>query len=209
MKKQLLLSTLLGAVAAFSLAQGAFAANNASQIITGSLAATKAITVKSGQSTTTSIAPSSGVLAAQLTPGFTLNDNEAIGALTLTATVDTGAATPCFGVGTDTFNYIALGNTTTKPSASDVANAIAADIDLNPNVIAYKIAAPAVTKISGSGSLTAFAYGSNKWTSTGGDAGVYDVIITSDAAKAARTGTFDSTDLVGNYAANLTLTFDS
>ena len=207
MKKHLLLSTVLGLATVFSIAQGAFAVS-ANQNISGVLSPAATISIKTGQSVATDIATSNGALTTALTPGFIVYSNDPLGAMTLSASV-TGSDGAATGFGTNTAGdtyYVALGNTTNKPTKQAVEYALANVVSqANPNVIAYSISAPIVSP-SGEGKLT-FAYDSGTFKASGGaDAATYTVISTTGLG--AKGGTFEPVDTAGSYVANLTLSFD-
>lgn len=125
----------------------------------------------------------------------------------MSSSVTASDGTPtAFGTnGTDTY-YIALANTTNKPTAAQVGYALANVVaSANPNVIAYAIGAPVV---SPSGELT-FEYDADDKTfnaDAGAAAATYTAISTTGTT--ARPSTFDATDTAGSYVANLTLSFD-
>lgn len=210
MKKQLLLATILAIGIASCNMQGAFAA---SQFVTATLATSQSITVKSGQSVSTTISNSDGSLGAALTPGFTVFSNAAA-TLWMSATVatDTGTNENAFGLQGGVY-YLALGNNTPgdRPTALAVQNALGASPVVVDN---YEAIAYALTGVpSSSTGMGAFAWDT---TGTGGVPQFKSSIVNANGdtilttVTAARPGTFGAAhDDAGDYQATITLSFTS
>lgn len=209
MKKTLLLSALLGAVGAFGMQLGSFAATSANQTIHATLGAVKSVVVASDtQPSGGTIDGSTGALGSTIVPSFVVTANSAgAGTLHLYGKAATfnciaqpgGAATPI---------YIALGNTSTAPTALAIADAISATptIGGNANCIAYTIADPVVTNIHGTAfSFSAWDNSNHWWPATVSSAGQNHVANT--VATGARSNTFGDDDSAGSYEAVIYLDF--
>lgn len=209
MKKQHLLSALLGIASVLSLQQGVFAATSANQTIHATLGAIKSVVVAGDtQPSGGNIDGSTGALTTTIVPAFVVTSNASgTGTLHLygkTAGVN-GIAQPGGGA---TPIYIALGNTTNVPTAADVANAISATptVGSNANVIAYTIADPVVSNIHGTAfSFTAWDNTNHWWPATVSASGQNHVANT--VATAARANTFTDDDTAGSYEAVIYLDF--
>lgn len=209
MKKRLLLSTLLALGIGLTVTQQS--AHAISQTVTASLAGSSTISVKSGQSVSTTMDGSTGALGAALTPGFTVFSNQPK-TLSLTATVATSASSNVNALGVNsggTTYYLALGNTTEYPTSGAVSDAISTtdptDPANNEDVVSY-----ALTGVPSSGT----GIGTFAWSTSGGNhfeasiahAANGNVILTT--VTAARGNTFSATtDEAGDYQANITLSF--
>lgn len=211
MKKQLLLATMLAIGFASCNIQNA---NAASQFVTATLATSQSITVKGGQTVSTTINNTDGSLAAALTPGFTVFSNTAA-TLWMSATVATSTGTNenAFGNQSGVY-YLALGNNTNgdKPTIAAIQNALGPTpvVASNYEVIAYALTgvpssatgmSTFVWDTTGTGSVPQFK--STISNSTNGN-----TILTTGTA--ARSGTFDvAYEDAGDYQATISLSFTS
>lgn len=183
------------------------------QAITGNLETQKTIVFASGNVTST-ISGTDGSLSAAFTPTFTVTSNAVTGGITYSGQVNTttGNVTALGASTTPTTNcFIALANTTTSylPTATAVTNALtSANTATTPNVIAYTMTLSTATTTTGSGTLGAFAWSTNKWQSSGGPNGVYSV-TTSIGTTAVNNSYENTIDAAGQYQATLLLTFNT
>lgn len=204
MKKQLLLSTLLGAVMALGIAQGAHAATSATQTCTGTLGQMKQV-VGNGTPLTATIDTNDGTLSTALVPAFTMTTNTSASTpLTLKATCNTTTVAQNAFVGDGTTNYLVLTNNTVKPIAGAVDDAKLATPTAanNGNVIAYSIGAPTFT----SGQLAyTWNAGGNYWDAALTHKGNTNTSLTTGTAPKTNTYSFD--DEPGDYQATITMSF--
>lgn len=211
MKKRLVLSALLGVAAAFSMAQGAFAAcNHCTQDVNAGLCPERCCEILGGQPVNTTIdCFNNGNLATALAPGFVLCSNMCPNTALLTATCDAG--TPGLNalslVGST--NYIALANNVNLPTNAAVADVLGTGTPTpanNPNVIAYPISTPVVTNIDGNlGLAFSWSVPNNGFLSSTTGVGKSNVVTT--IGPSSRANTFSSADTSGNYVAHVTMSF--
>lgn len=209
MKKRLLLSALAIASLAIGSNQGAFATT---QDISATLATNQSITVKAGQTVSTTMSVTDGSLAAALNPAFTVITNTP-STLNWQADVDTSDSGQVNALSDQGGTYyVALANTvsTRKPTAAAVTNALGASpaILSNFNVVAYALTGVPTSSGTGIGTFTYSATGGNHFEADI-DAACASEDVTATTVTAARALTYCPGDTSGSYQAVITLTFVS
>ena len=209
MKKQLLLSALAIASLAIGSNQGAFATT---QDISATLGTNQSITVKTGQTVTTTMSVADGTLTDALSPAFTVITNTP-STLDWRANVDTSDSGQVNALSDqDGTYYVALANTvaTRKPTVAAVTNALGASPTIidNFNVVAYALTGVPTSSGTRIGTFT--------YNATGGNHFEADIVaacaaedVTATTVTAARALTYCSGDSSGSYQAVITLTFTS
>ncbi len=212
MKKQILFSTIFAIAALLGSTQGAFAT---SQVISGTLAASKTITVGTG-TVSTSIDPGDGHLGTTLTPSFVVSTNENTGGITYEGRVisSTDIVSGLYIDGGGTVDcYIALCNSITSrlPTSQSITYALTGG-GASPNAIAYKMTLPTTLRTSGDGTIADFTWSgadTGSWKSTGTTGGGVFKVSTNIGTDVQNSSYEPSIDLAGEYQATLRMTFDS
>ena len=206
MKKQLLLLAMAMGVLILGISQSSFAADNASQTVTGTLATVKRVQTNGGN--ITSNIDEDGALLTTFAPGFKIITNIATSqAMTLKATLTDQSGPNVVALydnaGT---RYLILANTAVGeiPPASAIADIKAGSSDPanNANAIAYAVTEP--TDIPSVLDYTWNAAG--YWDADLTKRGNTDTALTIPAG-AAVANTYSGDDGPGDYEAIITLSF--
>lgn len=184
----------------------AFAAQTPSEYFVGTLGVQKTVTVDSSGTTTATIQPSTGALNSFLKPSFIITTNSSnTQNLTFSASANTSTTTQNAIFNISTNKYIILTNSNSLPpvsSLTDIKTGTPTGAS-NPNAIAYSINDPAV--VTG---LTVTYNATNKnWDLSLTKKSQTPTSVTIPAASPL-SGTFSGADLIGDYQATITLTFN-
>lgn len=203
MKKQLMLSLILGGLVAFSMASVANAATSATQTVNAGLAIKKSVVGKNtGLSGT--IDPDLGSVTA-MTPSFIVSTNSGstLG-LHLSATAPYNGATPEQAL-TSTGTYIVLANITAGAQATQAAiqDITGGTLSSNANAIAFPFTPQAT--VAGTITLGTWDNTGKFWPYTLTHKG--DTDVNNGISGTALGGTYTTDDEPGTYQATVTLAF--